>query len=360
MPRRSAGERPQFYALAGPQASGKTSTQENLVRVLDQNVTASYDGDDNAGIHPRYDALARAHGLDGHSVVSKALPNYHPQYLGHLRGEFGGEKYDVIASHPFGKPEWAEAWVDGFRKQGYETTVIFVTTHESNSRIGIPYRYQLERDQAGHGRWLDLKHLDDAYRNVPDVAAHLERNAVPGIPLAAQKGLVDHVYVVNRNGEVLYENHRGSDGAMENPLGAREAILRERSRAPTPEEVGRFESQVAYLRDPSNRTEPLDPKVLAAVDEAERQHMTLRQEGVVQPAVQRRTIAQAILDQASASTRQSTAKSSVPTFARAASASQSGSVPGDKQIDKDVVAGQAQGYVHRAGSSSGSSGSHRP
>ncbi|WP_053616354.1 zeta toxin family protein [Nocardiopsis sp. NRRL B-16309] len=278
VPVRSDGEKPQFIIIAGQQAAGKTTTQKNVISALGEEPVATYDGDDNAKIHPRHDEIMRTNGLQGQSAVGQRLPpGLHEELIGHLRGDMGGPKYDVVASHPFGRKEHADYWLDGFRNRGYETTAVFVATHESNSMLGIAHRYQQDRDDPTkeYGRWVDPRLHDSAYANNPHVAHYLEST-----------GKVDHIYVANRDGEVLYENHRNPDGSMQNDLGAREAITDERNRAPTPQEIARFDSTVAYMRstDPAVRTEPVDDTVKMTVDYAEQDHQDLRRKGVAPSA----------------------------------------------------------------------------
>ncbi len=294
VPVRSGGEQPQFIIIAGQQAAGKTTTQERVVHALGTSA-ATYDSDDNAKIHPRYAEIMRDNGLQGQSVVEQKLPaDLHEELIGHLRGDMGGPKYDVVASHPFGRQEYADYWIDGFRSRGYETTVVFIATHESNSMLGIAHRYQRDRDDPTreYGRWVDPRLHDMAYANNPHVAHYLEST-----------GRVDHIYVTNRNGEVLYENHRTPDGSMRNDLGAREAIVKERNRIPTPQETARFDSTVAYMRstDPAVRTEPVDDMVKMTVDYAEQDQQGLRRSGTVvaEPTASgpQRTIGEALQEQ---------------------------------------------------------------
>ena len=216
VPDRGPGERPQFYIIGGQQAAGKTTTQKRLHRMLDPASVAFYDGDDNEKIHPHYKEIMRAHGRGGTMEMINRLGrehNYHAEYLSHLTGAYGGPKYDVIASQPLGREEGADWWLNGFQNQGYETTAVFVATHESNSRLGIAHRYQQDRDDPKklYGRWVPLEFHDGAYQNNPNVAHHLE-----------SQSKVDHLFVVNRDGQVLHENHRGPDGTMVNELGARD------------------------------------------------------------------------------------------------------------------------------------------
>ncbi|NYH53006.1 hypothetical protein HNR06_002595 [Nocardiopsis arvandica] len=244
-----------------------------MTSALGEQPVATYDGDDNAEIHPRYAEIMRDNGLQGQAAVERRLPpDLHEELIGHLRGDMGGPRYDVVASHPFGQQEHADYWLDAFRDRGYETTAVFVATHESNSMLGIAHRYQKDRNDPtkGYGRWVDPRLHDAAYTNSPHVAHHLEST-----------GKVDHIYVTDRNGEVLHENHRDPDGSMQNGLGARKAITEERGRTPTPQETARFDSTVAYMRstDPAVRAEPVEDMVTMTVDYAVQDHQDLRRRG---------------------------------------------------------------------------------
>jgi hypothetical protein len=145
------------------------------------------------------------------------------------------------------------------QSSSYRVSVVYIATNESNSLLGIANRYQQARDATGVGRWLDPTLHETAYDGVPETAHLLESQAY-----------VDDIYVVNRDGQVLYENHRRADGTMERtPPGARDAIIAERNRPPTPEERDRFMRTADHLlrgRDPS--LPRLEPVVRYTVDEA--------------------------------------------------------------------------------------------
>ncbi|MFY7067372.1 zeta toxin family protein [Nocardiopsis changdeensis] len=274
-PERGGGERPRAVILGGQPGAGKTTTQEAVYAEMGDDRTVLYDGDDNAEVHPRYEQVMREHGLEGNDLVNKGLPDdLHQKCMDRIRG--GDPKYDVIASHPLGKREWAESWVKGFSDQGYHVSVVYLATHESNSLLGIADRYQKGRDKAGTGRWIDpTKYHDPFYRDIPDVAHYLE-----------SQGLVDSMYVVNRNGDLLYENHRGPDGRMREPLGARETIDTERNRQPTEAETAHVNARISYLGDPERRVsnalpghrpEPVHAKVMTAALEAGERHARHRE-----------------------------------------------------------------------------------
>jgi hypothetical protein len=255
-PVRIAGALPLAVLLGGPPASGKTTNQGLVQMSLGADRVAVYDFDDDAAAHPRYDAIMRARGIRGHEAVAQSLPlNLRFRCLEHLRG--GDPKYDVVASAPLHLEDGTKIWVDGFRAQGYRVALVYVTTNEANSLLGIANRYQQARDDTGISRWVAPVLHDRTYRGVPDTAHALE-----------SLGYVDDIYVVNRDGQVLFENHRNPDGSMQHPAGAREAILGERNRPPTPAEREHFLAVGGRLRQRDPALPALEEPVADAVREA--------------------------------------------------------------------------------------------
>jgi hypothetical protein len=244
-PDRAPGVQPVVVLIGGQPAAGKTTIQELIHAALDADRTASYDFDDDAPAHPRYDAIVRAHGVDGHRIVDESLPP-----------ELG--RRDAVVSAPLQSEEAAKAWIDGFRDRGYRVTVVYVATNEANSLLGLANRYQQAKDDTGIGRWVKPGHHDHAYRGVPDAAHALE-----------SQGYVDDIYVVDRDGQVLFENHRDPDGSMQRPPGARDAIVAERNRPPTPAERERFLATARPLR----QRDPALPPLEEAVDDTVRDAM---------------------------------------------------------------------------------------
>jgi hypothetical protein len=252
-PSRPPGTRPIVVLIGGQPGAGKSTTQELVHRALGADTTASYDFDDNAVAHPRYVPILRAGGLDAHRDVHESLPrDLHRRCLDHLRK--GETQYDVVASAPLSWDEGAKPWVDGFANEGYRVAVVYVATNDANSLLGIADRYQDSVDATGIGRWVAPRLHDSAYRGVPDAAHALESQAY-----------VDDIYVVDRDGNVLFENHRRDDGTMRHPPGARAAIVAERNRPPTPAERDHFRDVAIGLR----RHDPVPPEpVRDAVSEA--------------------------------------------------------------------------------------------
>jgi hypothetical protein len=258
-PQRPPGTRPRVFLIGGQPGAGKTTTQGRLSAALQVDSVGSYDFDDDYTVHPRYDAILREWGTAGTALIARALPeDLHQQSLDCLRA--GDTQYDVIFSFPFGVMANTRRWIEEFREFGYHVSMVYVATDDATSLLGMADRYQSARDAgAGGGRWVEAQVHDILYAELPDTAHALEA-----------EGLVDDIYVVTRGGDVLYENHQDAEGDWEREIAAREAILAERERPPTPEERARFELTVHRLLWGRADLPPLERDVRGAVEDATR------------------------------------------------------------------------------------------
>ncbi|GAA1572988.1 hypothetical protein GCM10009804_31880 [Kribbella hippodromi] len=252
VPVRLPGQRPFLIVIGGQPAAGKSTVQALIQAALGAERVAVYDRDDDPPAHPRFDANMRANGLDGNLVIARSLPeDLRDHVLNHLRTQ----QYDVIASSPLGSEVATDFWVSGFRPHGYRMAAVFIATNEANSLLGMADRYQRSKDSIGFGRWLEKELHDEAAAGMPDAAHAAE--------LLAQ---FDDIYVVDRDGNVLYENHRDDLGLMPAPHGARQTILDERNRPPTPAEQQFFLSTATTLLDRTDLEPPVRHVVETAID----------------------------------------------------------------------------------------------
>lgn len=251
--------RPRAFIIGGQPGAGKTLSQLH-VQSASPPYTAVYDGDDNATYHSNFREIVKRDPQHGHATASSDLPDdFHDNCLDHLRA--GDKKYDVIASHPLGRAEWADTWVNGFKENDYHVSVAFIATHSANSYLGILHRYQHQRNNLGYGRWMPPEIHDKFYEDIPGVVDHLERSEH-----------VDSIYILDRDGRVLHENHWAEDGNRTNPIVGRETLVDERNRPPTQDEIRDFDKKVTYLRENDLRVNGAPEELPALVDEAERRH----------------------------------------------------------------------------------------
>ncbi|CAL9521408.1 hypothetical protein SUDANB121_03862 [Nocardiopsis dassonvillei] len=189
-------EHPRLLLLGGQPGSGKSTLQRLLPPVLPEG-TVCYDGDDLMRLSPDYErAMSRDDRAASHAVAAQ-VGVLHVPAMEHIRAG----RSDAVCSHPLGRADWAAEWVRGFREEGYRVEVAFLAVHASASRFAILDRYHRSREQQGFGRWLP-EHLHDRfYQGVPNTIEFLETHR-----------LVDSLYILSRDGGVLYANHLDADG----------------------------------------------------------------------------------------------------------------------------------------------------
>ncbi|TCO44508.1 zeta toxin [Kribbella antiqua] len=245
-PVRQAGAHPMAVLIGGTPGTGKSTIQWLLQASLGADSVAVYDYDDDAKAHPRYDAIMREHGLMGQELVVQHLPpKLFSRCLDHLRRS--DPPYDLIASAPLETADVTRRWIDGFHAVDYRVPLVYVVTNEANSALGRANRYQLARDDTGIGRWVVDPGLGPrADRAIPDNALAIEAASY-----------ADDLYIVDRDGYVLYENHRGDDGRMPPPHLARQEMLAERNRPPTQEEHDLFVATAVPLLDRTDLEQPV-------------------------------------------------------------------------------------------------------
>lgn len=207
-----ARERPRLLLLGGQPGSGKSTLQRLVLPFLPKG-TVSYDGDDLLRLAPDYEWAMTADDRAASAPLARQVGGLHGLAMAHLRAG----RVDAVCSHPLGRADWAASWVEGFRDAGYRVEVAFVATHSSNSRFAIADRHARARADQGFGRWMSELQHDRFYLGVPNTVEFLETHR-----------LVDSLYVLSRDGEVLYANHLEEDWRTE-PFG-RLALEAERGR----------------------------------------------------------------------------------------------------------------------------------
>ena len=192
---------PRLLLLGGQPGAGKSTLQRLLLPALPKG-TVGYDGDDLLRLSPDYEWAMGADDKVASTSVSKQVGALHGRALEHVRRG----RHDVVCSHPLGRADRAASWVWGFKEAGYRVEVAFVDRHS-----------RATRDQ-GFGRWLPKIHHDRFYLGVPNTIEFLQTHR-----------LVDSMYVLSREGEVLYADHQDDGGWYREPFG-RVALEAERGR----------------------------------------------------------------------------------------------------------------------------------
>ncbi|GAA1666495.1 hypothetical protein GCM10009745_05900 [Kribbella yunnanensis] len=257
-PNRAPGVQPRAVVLGGQPAAGKSTMSRLVHAALGADRVVRYEADDSLRVHPRYDVLRHQYGIQGLEMVADALENgpnarLHEVILAHVCA--GDPRYDLVASHPLARQQWARRWAGDLRDLGYRCSFVYLVVNHADSALSLAERHQTALDTGGDGGWFDPELHDEFYDELPDTAQALET-----------EGLIDDIYLVDRGGSVRYENRRTASGTWERPPRVKDAILEERAQPPTP-------AAHDYLLRTADRLlqrDDLAPKVRETVERAVR------------------------------------------------------------------------------------------
>src|SRR5690606_22416217 len=166
-------------------------------------------------LSPDYEAAMTADDRAASMTLPAQVGGLHPMALEHVREG----RFDVLCSHPLGRADWAAAWTEGFREAGYRVGVAFVAADFAESSAAIEERYRRSRREQGFGRWMPPEHHDRFYAGVPNTAEVLETHR-----------LADALYVVSRDGALLYAARLTPGGEWDKEPFARTALEAARTR----------------------------------------------------------------------------------------------------------------------------------
>lgn len=98
------------------------------------------------------------------------------------------------------------ATIENLRKAGYAIYIMIMAARAEISRLSAQVRYEDQKSAKGYGRWVDPVLHEEAYRGMIGTVRTIEK-----------RNLVHSISVYNREGEALYHNARGGDGALAKP-----------------------------------------------------------------------------------------------------------------------------------------------
>jgi UDP-N-acetylglucosamine kinase len=231
----TAQQRPMVVFVAGQTGAGKTSVTAVVENALARRGAAvNINLDTYKPRHPDYrrlveenDATAGAYtSIDGHKWMEKAEAYARAQ------------RFDVVMESAMRDPRDFEEPARRFRADGYQVEVVIVAVHESLSRLGALDRYLQQVHDSGRGRIIDPQIHDACYRGVLRSADAIDAER-----------LADRVFVVRRDGHLVYANQLGSDGHWQQPAATRAAIDSERNRPWTEQETHRYASTMRRLAE---------------------------------------------------------------------------------------------------------------
>ncbi|MFD9248124.1 zeta toxin family protein, partial [Streptomyces sp. NPDC059556] len=192
--------------------------------------------------HPKFvelmaadDTTASAYtSIDGHKWMEKAEA-------------FAIEQgFDIVLESAMRNPRDFEEPAERLRAAGIRVEVPVVAVHESMSRLGALDRYLQQVQAFGQGRMIDHAIHDACYHGVVRATGQIDSDR-----------LADAVFVVRRDATVVYSNRLDEQGEWVTPPGAPAAVMGERDRRWSEQELRVFASSTGRTLqtiEPPSRT----------------------------------------------------------------------------------------------------------
>jgi hypothetical protein len=178
---------PILAMVAAQPGAGKTRAVEDVREA--HNGAAAIIGDDFRRFHPSYETLMETDPLRMPGATAQASGRWIEMSLNWLRSKHRSLVIETTMRHP----EANEHTLTQFKDSGYRTEVTIMATPPQLSLMGTLIRYIGQVESQGEGRWVGTAAHDEAVEQLPRTLAD-----------QISKGNIDHVTVINRAGETLY------------------------------------------------------------------------------------------------------------------------------------------------------------
>jgi hypothetical protein len=201
---------PTLVTVGGQPGAGKTLAIGRIQLMYPSHMFTVINGDDLRQFHPRFDALRADPDPEVMPRETAALSGWMIRRALQHAAQIGCAS---IVEGTFREPTITLRTVRDFRERGFDTHVVALGVPEASSWQGCVSRYI---DAVGSGK---------PARWAPKVAHDLGYEGTPRTVEAAENDLnVTRLSVVDRDGNVAFDNTRDSDGQWSNPTGARQAL----------------------------------------------------------------------------------------------------------------------------------------
>ncbi|KAE8128769.1 MULTISPECIES: zeta toxin family protein [Bifidobacterium] len=179
---------PTLAMVAAQPGAGKTRTVEDAREA--HNGAVAIVGDNFRRFHPSYETLMENGPLHMPEATAQASGRWVEMSLNWLRRKHRSLVIETTMRHP----QANEYTLTQFRDSGYRTEVTIVATPPQLSLMGTLIRYVGQVESQGEGRWVGAAAHDEAVEQLPRTLAD-----------QISKGNIDHVTVIDRAGETLYD-----------------------------------------------------------------------------------------------------------------------------------------------------------
>lgn len=193
-------EQPRAIILAGQPGAGKSIYRDNAIeKFRGQGGSVLIDPDNLREYHPRYEKYVDE---DMHTAATKVQDDA-SNMAKQLRKEAIVGQHNVIIDGTLGDPQKATALCQELRDNNYQIEIIAIAVDDETSYRNVCFRLE---QQAQTLRFPEI-HQKALPRDVP---REYQKYCYDGMPNSLRKieeqNLADHIVVVDRYGEVIYEN----------------------------------------------------------------------------------------------------------------------------------------------------------
>lgn len=215
-------DHPVIILVGGQPGAGKTSLVTSGVKDLAAHgATVQIVGDNLRSYHPQYDAYQR----NDPALASQLTHHDAGIWTDKLLLEAASRRLNIVFETTMRSPDAVAFIAQQARAAGYRVETRIVAVNERESWQGCLSRFEQMHAEGNAARIPPREHHDNAVVGLVDTIQHLE-----------ERKLVDAIQVRLRNGKTIFQNDL-VDGEWLKPAGAAVALVEERSRAKTPEEL---------------------------------------------------------------------------------------------------------------------------
>ena len=226
-------ENPVIILVGGQPGAGKTSLVTSGVRDLSATgATVQIVGDNLRSYHPQFEAFQNT---DAESA-SQFTHHDASRWTDKLLIEAASRRLNIMFENTMRSPEAASFLAQQFRVAGYRVETRVVAVNERESWQGCLNRYEQMHREGNAARIPPKEHHDNAVIGLVNTIRHLE-----------EQEIADAVQVRLRNGKIIFGNEL-VEGAWLKPEGAAAALIEERKRARTPDELELHSSRWQNVR----------------------------------------------------------------------------------------------------------------
>lgn len=192
----SSVEKPVAVILAGQPGAGKGTAGAKIKNQLDHNVI-TIDPDEMRRYHPDQNKLM----IENDKTAATYTHEDASRWSEALKRAGIENKRNLILDGTLKSPDKAQSLCHEMKQDGRRVELHVVAVNELQSRLGIIQRYERQKEKEGFGRWVPQDVHDAAYKGMLASVNQIEKNK-----------LADSIYVHDRDGNVLYENHLDEQG----------------------------------------------------------------------------------------------------------------------------------------------------